>query len=318
MKSVAILVPVYGVEKYIAECAESLFRQTYQNITYVFVNDCTKDRSLEVLEEVIKRFPERSDRVRIVHQEHNTGIGGARARGLKEVDTDYFIHVDSDDVIPEKATEEFVKRIEETGADMVTGAYREIRNGKLGKLILPFHGSQSSYRRKLLCQNTVSHNATMNIYRASVLEKLPVMFFEGIDYAEDLCATCLLSSCVTRAWTDAPVYYYRMDNESSYTQRMSEKNLISAINANHQVLKFFRQFGHLPLSLEIGILNMFRVCIRYGYPLSVIDSRLNYYPEHHIIRLIYNMLHKGGRTQRIGDFIYRVLRLVVARPFCRW
>ena len=42
-KKVTILVPVYGVEKYISRCAESLFRQCYQNIEYIFVDDCSKD-----------------------------------------------------------------------------------------------------------------------------------------------------------------------------------------------------------------------------------------------------------------------------------
>ena len=39
--SVSILVPIYGVEKYIERCAISLFEQTYDEIEYVFVDDCT-------------------------------------------------------------------------------------------------------------------------------------------------------------------------------------------------------------------------------------------------------------------------------------
>ena len=40
---ISLLIPVYGVEKYIERCARSLFGQTYQNIEYIFVDDCTKD-----------------------------------------------------------------------------------------------------------------------------------------------------------------------------------------------------------------------------------------------------------------------------------
>ena len=54
--TVTILVPVFCVEKYIAECAESLFSQTYSDIEYVFCDDSTPDRSIEVLCEVMERY----------------------------------------------------------------------------------------------------------------------------------------------------------------------------------------------------------------------------------------------------------------------
>ena len=49
MPLVSIIVPVYGVERYIERCAVSLFEQTYKDIEYIFVNDATPDRSIEVL-----------------------------------------------------------------------------------------------------------------------------------------------------------------------------------------------------------------------------------------------------------------------------
>lgn len=61
--TVTILVPVYGVEKYIAECAESLFSQTYQDIEYVFCDDCTLDKSIEILKSVLDKFPQRKSKV---------------------------------------------------------------------------------------------------------------------------------------------------------------------------------------------------------------------------------------------------------------
>ena len=46
---ISILVPIYGVEKYIERCSRSLFGQTYFNIEYIFVDDCTKDNSIGIL-----------------------------------------------------------------------------------------------------------------------------------------------------------------------------------------------------------------------------------------------------------------------------
>ena len=53
---VSILVPFYKVENYVGRCVESLFTQTYKNIEYVFVNDCTPDGSMEVINEKIDKY----------------------------------------------------------------------------------------------------------------------------------------------------------------------------------------------------------------------------------------------------------------------
>ena len=72
---VSILVPVYGVEKYIEKCAVSLFEQTCNDIEYVFVDDCSPDNSIGILEEVRKRYPER-DKVK-----QKPGVGGCQKDG---------------------------------------------------------------------------------------------------------------------------------------------------------------------------------------------------------------------------------------------
>ena len=53
---VSILVPFYKVDNYVGRCVESLFTQTYNNIEYVFVNDCTPDGSMEVINEKIDKY----------------------------------------------------------------------------------------------------------------------------------------------------------------------------------------------------------------------------------------------------------------------
>ena len=59
MPKESVVIPVYGVEKYIERCARSLFEQTLDDIEYIFVNDCTKDRSIDILNAVINDYPAR-------------------------------------------------------------------------------------------------------------------------------------------------------------------------------------------------------------------------------------------------------------------
>ena len=78
----SIIVPVYGVEQYIEQCARSLFGQTYPNVEFIFVNDGTPDASMEILRRLIQsEFSHLQSRIILVDQE-NTGLPAARKTGL--------------------------------------------------------------------------------------------------------------------------------------------------------------------------------------------------------------------------------------------
>ena len=68
---ISLVVPVYGVEKYIAEFARSVFSQTYPHVQFIFVNDGTKDNSMQVLNDVIENeYPALRDRIVIVDKKN--------------------------------------------------------------------------------------------------------------------------------------------------------------------------------------------------------------------------------------------------------
>lgn len=117
MSKVSIVVPVYGVEKYIERCAHSLFKQTYHDIEYIFVNDCTKDDSIKILKAVASQYPDRD--VKIIEKEKNEGLPQARKTGISSASGDYILNVDSDDWIELQSVEMLVAKAESTGADMV-------------------------------------------------------------------------------------------------------------------------------------------------------------------------------------------------------
>ena len=101
MPKVSVIVPIYKVEDFIARCAESLFAQTLDDIEFVFVDDCTPDRSMEILQSVIDANRERIEgkgwTVRIEHMPVNSGLPIVRCHGIKCSTGDYIIHCDSDD-----------------------------------------------------------------------------------------------------------------------------------------------------------------------------------------------------------------------------
>ncbi len=308
--TVTVLVPVYRVEKYIAQCAESLFVQTYPHIEYVFCDDCTPDRSIAVLQEVIEKYPERKECVRIVRQEHNSGIGAVRARLLQEVRTDTFCFVDSDDFVPTNAIEILVKRMTETGKDIIDGACADYCDGKASEPKHRSHCSDDKFLRRVLCVNLERHCVWGRLYKTSLLQCLPDMFFEGIDCSEDYCATARISVVATRAWTDELVYYYRTNQSGTYSNTLNEKNMLSTLHAMAQVLRFYRMRGHLPMAMEIGALHMYRECHKSGISPDVADRELKYVPEHSRAKLLYWML-RSDKLYKLGDILYRLIRAVV-------
>lgn len=117
--TISLVVPVYGVEKYIAEFARSVFSQSYQHVQYIFVNDGTKDNSIEVLNNVIdNEFPSLRDNIIIVSKE-NAGLPAARKTGLEYVTGDYVYHVDPDDWISPGSFQAIADIAAKTDADVI-------------------------------------------------------------------------------------------------------------------------------------------------------------------------------------------------------
>ena len=112
---ISVIILVYQTESYIKRCAKSLFEQTLNEIEYIFVNDCTKDKSIERLKEVVKDYPQREPYVKILNLEQNRGQAFARQYGIKHATGDYIIHCDSDDwITPDMyETQEQERNVEE-------------------------------------------------------------------------------------------------------------------------------------------------------------------------------------------------------------
>lgn len=94
---VSVIIPVYNVEPYIERCVRSLFEQTLEEIEYIFVNDCTPDASMRILQNVLEDYAQRKNQIIIINQPYNMGAAKAREVGIKAATGEYIIHCDSDD-----------------------------------------------------------------------------------------------------------------------------------------------------------------------------------------------------------------------------
>ena len=91
--AVSIVIPVFNVEKYIGKCLDSLISQTLHNIEIICVNDCSTDKSLDILRD----YEAKDNRIVVIDLPRNIKQGGARNVGIKKARAPFLGFVDSDD-----------------------------------------------------------------------------------------------------------------------------------------------------------------------------------------------------------------------------
>ena len=113
MPLISVVIPVYNVEKYLAECLDSIIAQTLGDIEIICVNDGSTDRSPEIAEAYAKRDGRIS-----VYSQPNRGLSSARNAGVEKVRCGYILFVDSDDTVYPDLCEKVFTAAERANADM--------------------------------------------------------------------------------------------------------------------------------------------------------------------------------------------------------
>lgn len=128
MMELTIIIPVYQVEKYIRPCLESVFRQGLNDDSFevIIVNDGTKDRSMEVIQDIIAQHKN----ITIINQE-NQGLSMARNNGIAIAKGQYILMPDSDDLLIENSVKPLLEKALETKADMVVADFVEMNDEEI-------------------------------------------------------------------------------------------------------------------------------------------------------------------------------------------
>lgn len=257
---VSILVPVYGVERYIERCAKSLFEQSYNNIEYIFVDDCSKDESISLLEKVICKYPKRQDKIKIIHHNYNRGLAAARNSATESAKGDFVCFVDSDDWLEINAVELLVANQVCTSADMVIGA-AVIHKKDNDRIFYPVH---TNNHLVLMDRSIETHSFDCSIWRRLIRRSLLVdnhiRCVEGLNMGEDIQVTPRLCYYAQKiSWIDDVVYHYNMMNESSYVN--------SGTNTVKQERNYWESLGSWTIIREFFI----------GKPFPKIKDRLENY-----------------------------------------
>lgn len=122
--SVSIIVPIFNVEKYLAECLDSLVKQTMDDIEIIMVNDGSIDDS----EEIAKSYVDLNENFCLINRE-NSGLSAARNSGLDVAKGEYVYFLDSDDFLSDDAIEKLYKKAKAEDLDQLRVAAYTFEDG---------------------------------------------------------------------------------------------------------------------------------------------------------------------------------------------
>lgn len=211
---VSVIIPVYKAEPYIEKCARSLFEQTLDDIEYIFINDCTPDKSMEVLQKVMKEYPNRKSQIKIIEHETNKGISAARNSGLNNMSGEYLIHCDSDDWVDADLYEKLYNKAVEEKADIVMCDYNRVKIEISTRKQEHFENGHYNCLKGLLT-GRISPFLWNKLIRTELYTKNSLSFPEGINIREDfLILTKLFYYSKSFSRISDSLYYYRIHEKS--------------------------------------------------------------------------------------------------------
>ena len=128
---ISVIIPLYNVEDYLNECMDSVLKQTYENLEIICINNNSTDNSLNILES----YAQKDNRIKVINNQKNYGIGYSRNIGLKNATGDYIFFMDADDIILENTLEKLLKNAILNNSDVVL--YETIQYNHLTEDIHP-------------------------------------------------------------------------------------------------------------------------------------------------------------------------------------
>lgn len=187
--AVSVVIPVYNVEAYLCECADSVLNQTMQDFEVILVDDGATDSSGTICDGYAARDP----RVRVIHQE-NGGLSAARNTGLDVAGGKYVYFLDSDDYIAPDTLEKLLLTAEKEQADVVfLDAFVFFDGCEPDPKVYQYHrsrdyGARPGQEMLLELLNTDEYRTAvpLMLFRRNYMTRYTLRFREGILHEDEL------------------------------------------------------------------------------------------------------------------------------------
>lgn len=207
---ITVIVPVYGAERFLPRCIDSLLRQTYTRLDILLIDDGSPDQCGAICDEYAKK----DGRIRVIHKE-NRGVSETRNRGIREVRGTLIYFLDSDDYLPDDALERLYHIMQEKDADIVIGGHSRVEPD--GYIHCDSDGwpdtDDSDAIKDMILRNRLPNFVCAKLFRRRVWEGI---IFPGGQVMEDMYVAADVFYQARRvAMTKESLYFYSRENPGS-------------------------------------------------------------------------------------------------------
>ena len=206
---ISVIIPVYNVSNYLAQCLESVLGQTYTNLQIICVDDGSTDGSGEICDFYAKK----DSRLHVIHQK-NAGAGAARNIGLSFAEGDFIGFVDSDDYIAPEMYRSLLNALTQTESDIAASNTVEVFQNRIVKC--DSNGDIHCFSGMELLKRTSEHwkyyIMVNKLFRRELVQG--IKFPEGNIIDDGFYTYQIIAKARKVAWIERDLYYYRQRSSS--------------------------------------------------------------------------------------------------------
>ncbi|MFD2743231.1 MULTISPECIES: glycosyltransferase family 2 protein [Sphingobacterium] len=234
---VTIITPIFNAEKTLSSCLKSLARLTYKNLQFVFIDDCSSDNGIEIVNEFLSTRENDKLSILIQHQK-NQGVAAARNSGLDHASGKYVYYVDADDELETDTIRAAVNTAEHSESDIVGFSWYLAFEKNKRPMNQPSFISAEDALQKLM-NGTMRWNLWLFLVKRSLYEDHQIRFLPGVNMGEDMMVMIKLFAVAKNvSFLDQHYYLYRQSNSESLTKTYSESHMSQVAENLHVATDF--------------------------------------------------------------------------------
>lgn len=274
MNKVTIVIPCYNAENYIDSCIDSLLKQEYQNFNVIFIDDASKDRTVEKLENSVLNC---NLDIKILKNKENSGPSVSRNRGILSAVTKYITFCDIDDSYEPNYLSKLLSELEKNDADLAFCGYSVVdeKENKV-KRPLSFNGVLTN---KIDILKLDVDSLCMLMVKTDIMKDT---LLPNIRNGEDMAVVPLLmvksNNCV--AISECLYNYYRRNNSASEKPSMQ---VVNSLITSFEYIKNHFPEEYLEIEEYLGIRNLLYAGLitlfSFSFDVNVADQILENFEE---------------------------------------